>query len=205
MSKKLIIIGAGGHGKVVCDIAQKLNVYKSIAFLDDANIKEIMGVSVVGKVSDAEKFINKADIFVAIGNNKVRKDFIEKLISMGASIPVLVHPNAVIGSHVEIGVGSVVMAGAVINPCVQIGKGVIVNTCASIDHDSVVGDFCHISIGSRVAGTVNIGENCFLGAGAVTKNNVSICADCVVGAGAVVVKNIEEKGTYVGVPAKLKV
>ncbi|MBQ3020230.1 MAG: acetyltransferase [Clostridia bacterium] len=202
--KDLIIIGAGGHGRVIADIAQKLGVYATISFLDDGDLKETMGLPIVGNTSNVEKYVNAADIFVAIGNSKVRGDFIERLFAMGANVPTLIHPSAIIGACVEIGVGTAIMAGAVINPCSKLGKGVILNTCSSIDHDCIVGDYCHIAVGVHVAGTVNLGEKVWLGAGTTIKNNVSICADCIIGAGAVVVKDITKSGTYIGVPAKIK-
>ena len=132
--KNLIIIGAGGHGRVIADIAQKLSAYKTISFLDDGEAKETMGLPIVGKTSDLEKYVNTADIFVAIGNSKVRSDFIERLLAMGANVPTLIHPSAIIGTCVEIGVGTAIMVGAVINPCSKLGKGVILNTSTSIDH-----------------------------------------------------------------------
>jgi len=202
--KDLIIIGAGGHGRVIADIAQKLGVYETISFLDDGDAKETMGLPIVGKTFDVEKYVNAGDIFVAIGNSKVRRDFIERLLAMGAKVPTLIHPSAIIGACVEIGVGTAIMAGAVINPCSKIGKGVIINTCSSIDHDCIIGDYCHIAVGVHVAGTVSLGKNVWLGAGATIKNNVNVCEDCMIGAGAVVVKDITESGTYIGVPAKMK-
>lgn len=202
--KDLVIIGAGGHGRVVADIAQKSGTYDTILFLDDENEKETMGLPVVGKASDAEKYINTEDIFVAIGNNDIRAKFIEGLIEMGARIPTLIHPSAVIGACVEIGAGTAIMAGAVVNPCVKIGKGVILNTCCSVDHDCVVGDYCHVSVGAHVSGTVYIGEKVWIGVGSAIKNNISICANSIIGAGAVVVKDITEEGTYIGVSAKKK-
>lgn len=202
--KNLVIVGAGGHGRVVADIALKLGVYERILFLDDGEVKESMGLPVVGKTSDVEKYIQTADIFVAIGNGKLRGKFIERLLAMGASVPTLIHPSAIIGTCVDIGAGAAVMAGAVINPCAKIGKGCIVNTCSSIDHDCMIGDYCHIAIGVHLAGGVSAGTGTWIGAGATVSNNVSICADCMIGAGAVVVKDITESGTYIGVPAKKK-
>ena len=202
--KDLIIIGAGGHGRVIADIAQKSGKYKTISFLDDGDAKETMGLPIIGRSSDVEKYVNTADIFVAIGNSVVRGEFIERLLAMGANVPTLIHPSAIIGACVEIGAGTAIMAGAVINPCSKLGKGVILNTCSSIDHDCIIGDYCHIAVGVHVAGTVTLGDKVWLGAGATIKNNVSICADCVIGAGAVVVKDITESGTYIGVPAKMR-
>ncbi len=201
---KLIIIGAGGHGKVVADIAMKSGNYQSISFLDDVEIEGEMAVPVIGKSVDFERYISSSDIFVAIGDSQTRSEFVEKLLSLGAKVPTLIHPTATIGCNVEIGAGTSIMAGVVINPCTSIGKGVIVNTCSSVDHDCVVEDYCHIAVGVHVAGTVRIGEKVLIGAGATIKNNVSICDNCIVGAGAVVVSDINEKGTYFGVPAKLK-
>ena len=200
--KSLVIIGAGGHGRVIADIAQKSKKYKKIAFLDDNVVGESLGFPILGKVCDLEKHIDKSEIFVAIGNSVARQGFIEKLLSLGAKVPVLIHPSAIIGGGVCIDVGTAVMAGAIINPCAKIGKGVIVNTCSSVDHDCVVSDFVHIAVGVNVAGTVKLGERAWIGAGATIKNNVDICADVIIGAGAVVVDNIESAGTYVGVPAK---
>lgn len=201
--KDLIIIGAGGHGRVIADIAQKLGAYETISFLDDGDAKETMGLPIVGKTADVEKYINTADIFVAIGNSQVRGEFIERLLSLGANIPILIHPSAMIGACVEIGVGTVIIAGAVVDPCVEIGKGVIVNQLASIGHDCKIGDYTHISAGVHVGGTAQMGKYTWVGIGASVKNNISICENCMVGAGAVVVDNISVCGTYVGVPAKL--
>lgn len=200
--KELVIIGAGGHGRVIADIAQKLGAYERISFLDDGEAKESMGLPVVGKVAEMDKYAKQADMFVAIGNSKARGEFIERLLAMGANVPVLVHPSAIIGACVEVGAGTAIMAGAVINPCSKLGKGVILNTCSSVDHDCIIGNYCHIAVGVHVAGTVTLGEKVWLGVGATIKNNVNICADCMIGAGAVVVKDIMESGTYIGVPAK---
>ena len=202
--KKLIIIGAGGHGRVVADIAQKLNIYEDIVFLDDGNATECMNLPIIGRSSDVERYISTAEIFVAIGNNATRAALIEKLSSMGACIATLIHPNAVIGARVEIGIGTAVMAGAVINPCTKIGKGCIVNTCSSIDHDCKVEDYCHIAVGAHLAGEVTVERQAWIGAGATVSNHIRICTNCMIGAGAVVVKDIVKSGTYIGVPARMK-
>lgn len=201
--KKLMIIGAGGHGKVVADIAQRTKEYDEILFLDDGTATDCMGFSIVGKTSEIETYVNDTtDFFVAIGNAKTRERFLERLFALNANVATLVHPSAVIGSCVEIGTGTVVVAGAVINPCAKIGRGVIVNTCCSIDHDAVVEDYCHISVGARIAGEVVVGKGTWIGAGATVSNGKKIRNECMIGAGAVVVKDVTEIGTYVGVPAK---
>jgi len=203
MNNKLIIIGASGHGKVVADIAIKMNKWQSIAFLDDdESIKASMGFEVMGKTADAFIYKNEADFFVAIGNNATREKVQEKLIEQGLNVVSLIHPSAVIGTDVEIGIGSVVMAGVVINSSSRIGLGCIINTSSSLDHDNVIEDYVHISPGVNMAGTVSVGKGSWLGIGSIISNNVNICSGCKVGAGAVVVKDITETGTYIGVPVR---
>lgn len=196
--RKLAIIGASGHGKVVADIARK-NGYKEIVFLDDdESIHECGGYPVIGKSSEAGTI--DADVIIGIGNAGVRKQIQESIPD--EKMVTLIHPDAVVAEDVAIGAGSVVMAGAVINPEVRIGKGCIINTCSSVDHDCVVGDYVHIAVGSHLCGTVSVGCGTWIGAGATVSNNISICPDCMIGAGAVVVNDIQESGTYVGVPAR---
>ena len=203
MKDKLLIIGAGGHGKVVADIALKMDRWKEIAFLDDnEDIKTSMGIEVIGKSADMYRYIKDYDIFVAIGTNEMRKIIQEKLEVRGANIPVLIHPEAVIGREVEIGVGTVIMAGVVVNCCTIIGKGCIINTGTTIDHDNVIEDYVHISPGVHTAGAVRIGKGTWLGIGSIVSNNITITSGCTIGAGAVVVKDIDKSGNYVGVPAR---
>lgn len=203
MKDKLLIIGASGHGKVIADIALKMNRWKKIAFLDDNdNIKELVGLEVIGKSAEAFKYIEDYDIFVGIGNNAIREKMQERLQKAGASIPVLIHPSAVIGEQVELELGIAVMAGVIINCHTKIGKGCIINTGATLDHDNVIENYVHISPGVNLAGTVKVGTGSWLGIGSVVINNINITNDCKVGAGAVVVKDITEPGTYVGIPAR---
>lgn len=193
--KKLIIIGASGHGKVIADIAVK-NGYDNIVFLDDDDsIKDCAGFPVVGKTHYAK--VLDGDKIVAIGNAAVRERIQKEVETV-----LLIHPNAVIGRRVRIGNGSVVMAGAIINSDTVIGDGCIINTSASVDHDCKVGDYSHISVGAHLSGTVTLGHKVWVGAGSIVSNNISICSNVTIGAGGVVIKNIEEEGTYVGVPVR---
>lgn len=194
--KKLIIIGASGHGKVIADIAVN-NGYEDIVFLDDnESVLECAGYPVIGKTCQAAKM--DGDKIIAIGNAEVREK-----IQKNIKVITLVHPDAVISRRVQIGDGTVVMAGAVINSDTVIGDGCIINTGASVDHDCKIGNFSHISVGTHIAGTCVIGDRTWIGAGATVSNNVKICCDSMIGAGAVVVNDIDVSGTYVGVPAKL--
>ncbi|KRG15759.1 acetyltransferase [Virgibacillus soli] len=202
MKKKLLIIGASGHGKVVADIALKMKKWRYIAFLDDnQNIKSSLELDVIGKTVEIHDYIKDYDIFVGIGNNEIRARFHEELEKNGASIATLVHPDSIIGGNVNIASGTVVMAGVIINCGTSIGKGCIINTGSTIDHDNNIGEFVHISPGVHLAGTVKIGNSSWLGIGSIVSNNLSIGNKCKIGAGAVVVKDITEAGTYIGIPA----
>ena len=197
--KKLAIIGAGGHGKVIADMAKK-NGYERIAFLDDCNKDDFLGCYPI--IGDTDIAVPEDyDFFIAIGNAEIRRKMTGKFSDR--NIVTLIHPDAVIADGVKLGRGTCIMAGAVINPGVVIGEGCIVNTSSSVDHDSVLGDYVHVSVGAHIAGTVCVGDGTWVGIGAVISNNISVCSNCMLGAGAVVVKDILTSGTYVGVPARL--
>jgi len=192
---RIILLGAGGHSRVVAEIA-RLNGYDIIDYLDDYN------PSVLGKISDFEKYVGEADFFVAIGNQAVRQRFQDRLKEKGAHLATLIHPSAVVFSDAVIGAGSVIMPGAIVTANATIGEGCILNTKSSVDHDCKIGNFVHLSVGANVCGTVTVGDRTWVGAGATIINNRSVCADCIIGAGASVIRSIEIAGTYVGVPAK---
>lgn len=203
--KRLVIIGAGGHGKVAADIAL-LSGFKDIRFVDDdASLlgTRVLGFPVVGSLDSADVHSDSDDVFVAVGNASVRKSVFSTLASRGIVPVTLCHPSTCIGRDVRIGAGTLLAAGAIVNPGANVGKGGIVNTGATVDHDCFIGDFCHVSVGAHVAGTVTVGEGTWIGAGAVVSNNVDIVSGCMIGAGAVVVNDITVTGTYVGVPARL--
>ena len=198
--RRLVIIGASGHGRVIADIAKK-NGYSEIVFLDDdESVHECGGYPVLGRSSEVGTI--EADVIVGIGNAGVRKRIQESISN--EKLTTLIHPDAVIAEDVMVGKGTVIMAGAVVNPGARIGKGCIINTCSSVDHDCNVGDYVHIAVGSHLCGTVTVGNSTWVGAGAIVSNNLKICENCVIRAGAVVVENIIKSGNYQGVPAKIK-
>lgn len=202
MKDRIIIIGASGHGKVVGDIA-KLNGYKEILFLDDDSSKKTTGkYMVVGTTKDTGTYAEEYDFIVGIGNNLIRKRITDELCKSGINQITLIHPTAVIDETVLIGKGTVVMANAVINADSIIGNSCIINTAATIDHDSVIKDYAHISPGVHIAGTVKVGEESWLGIGSSVINNIDISSKCIIGAGGLVNKDIEESGTYVGIPVR---
>ncbi len=210
MCHKIIIIGAGGHSKVIADIVIKSG-NTLIGFLDDSlaintniinyNDKKF---NVIGKISDCLTFYEKdknIKFIIAIGNNYIRNK-----IANQYKLPyiTLIHPNSIVSIQTKIEEGTVVMANAVINANTKIGKHCIINTGAIVEHDNIIEDYVHISPNSSLGGTVHIGEYTHIGIGATIKNNINITSNCIIGAGAVVVKNILESGKYVGIPANKK-
>lgn len=206
MNKNVIIIGAGGHGKVITDIIEKSRD-KVLGFLDDnvpinTTIIKEKNIKVLGKVDDTEKFVNEnpnVEFIIGIGNNEIRKKISEnKKLKYYTAI----HPSSQVALDVEIGQGTVIMANACINTSAKIGEHCIINTGAIIEHDNIIENYVHISPNATLCGTVKVGELTHIGAGATIKNNTNICSNCIIGCGAVVVKDINEEGTYVGVPTK---
>ena len=195
MRRTLAIIGAGGHGRVVADIA-RLNGYDVMFFDDDKSNKLSSGT-----IAEA---LNRKDMdfIVAIGDNETRMHITNRISDLGLQLTTLIHPRACIASDAIIGPGTVVMANAVVNSGVCISKGCIINTSAVVEHDCKIGDFTHISVNATVAGAVSIGRLCFIGAGTTVINNISISDSVIIGAGAVVVEDIMERSTYIGVPAR---
>ena len=198
MCKEVILIGGGGHAKVVADIVKSCGD-KVIGILDDAVAGSVLDMPVLGKVANCEKYQDKYFV-IAIGNNRVRAMLAQRYDFL--KYYTAVHPTAVISESAQIGVGTVVMPYAVVQASARIGEHCILNTATVVEHDCVLGDFVHISPHATLCGTVSVGTGTQIGAGATVKNNISICQETVVGAGATVVKNIEVPGVYVGVPAK---
>lgn len=196
---RLIIIGAGGHGKVIADNASK-NGYTDINFVDDCVIGDCMGFPIIGTSTDIETLNDgQTDFVIGVGSNEVRKAIAERY---DVNWVMLIHPSAQIAINVSIGKGTVVMAGAIVNACTTIGKHCIINTAAVVEHDNVIENYTHISPNVALGGTVHIGELTHIGIGATVKNNTDICSDCTIGAGAVVIHDIKKSGTYIGVPVE---
>ncbi len=200
MHKDVIIIGAGGHAKVIADIVRKSGD-NLVGFLDDSKQagSDFFDGFILGKTDTYGEYAEK-EFIIAIGNNIIRQRIAEQM--QGVTFYTAIHPTAVIAEGVTVGEGSCVMANAVVNADATIGKHCIVNTAAVVEHDNVLSDYVHISPVAALAGTVTVGERTHIGIGAKVKNNTDICANVVVGAGAVVVTNITEEGTYIGVPAR---
>jgi acetyltransferase EpsM len=194
----MYLFGASGHGKVIIDILVSNNI-SVIGFYDeDEDKKELWGIPVLGKTSS---YVDKnKPCIVSIGDNATR----EKVAGLvEGNFGLAIHATCIRGSHVQIGDGTVVMAGTVINGDTQIGKHVIINTSASVDHDCSIADFVHIAPNSSICGGVAIGKGTMIGAGATVIPLVKIGKWCVIGAGAVITQDIPDFSVVVGNPGKI--
>ena len=200
ISKKIVLIGAGGHGLVLADIA-KLNGYDEIVFLDDAENKKYP-YRIIGSISTIEKYIGGYDFFISLWNKEIRAKLFDQIVRVNGKLVNLIHPSSVIAADVLLGKGVAIMANVVINSKTEINDGCIINTLSSVDHENKIGKFVHISPGCHLSGKVQIGAKCWLGTGCNVVNNILICEESIIGAGSVIIKDIVEPGTYVGVPSK---
>ena len=191
--KKIVILGASGHAHVIADIV-KAEGNQVVAFLDD-NLNQS---DCAGRISDYSKYPD-CEFVIGIGDTRNR----EIISSLNLKWHTAIHPSAVISDSAFIGEGTVVMPNAVINARSIIGRHCIINTGAIVEHDNNIGDFSHISVGAKLGGTGVVGKMCWIGIGSIIKNNLNICDNTLIGAGAVVIRNIESKGSYIGIPAKM--
>lgn len=201
--KRLAILGASGHGKVVADTAECCG-WSDIEFYDDAwpNLKANGAWVVSGDtVALVEQIAQYDGVLVAIGDNRIRQLKIRELIRAGAKMTTLIHPTATVSRYARLGVGSVVFAGAIMNVSAAAGEGTILNTGCSVDHDCILGNAVHISPGVRLAGNVRVGDLSWIGIGACVRQSICIGRQVTVGAGAAVVSHLADNIIVVGVPA----
>jgi sugar O-acyltransferase (sialic acid O-acetyltransferase NeuD family) len=201
---EVFVLGANGHGMVVCDILGIATGPRPAGFFDDdpsLHGTRILGLPVVGAIEEAAGR-GVRQIAMGIGDNAARRRIFERVLELGLQPVTAVHPSGVVSPHAIVGRGAVVMANATINVAAEIGENAIVNTSASIDHHCIIGAHAHIAPGAILAGNVRVGDETLVGAGAVVIPGVSIGARCVVGAGAVVTSNVPDDATVAGVPAR---
>lgn len=203
-NKTLVIIGAGGHGRVVADCAEKAGDYTKIVFLDDRTDerKHSAHWPIIDTVDNWPSYHQDADFFVALGNNLLRASIQQQLQTSGVNIATIVHPTAAISKHCQLGNGVVVFANAVVNIGTYIANGCIINTGATVDHDCNIEEFCHISPGVNIAGGVRVEKMSWLGIGCSIIECLTVAEYCQIGAGAVVTHNTKGGFLYLGVPAK---
>ena len=200
-SPSLLIFGAGGHGRVVADALQQAHADWALV-ASDRNDQLCRGELLPGIPLAALSSLESLGgaLHVAIGDNRAREK--ESLLLGLHQLVSVIHPRASVSRLARVGEGCFVAAQAVIAPGVVLARSVIVNHCAVVDHDCKVGAFTHIAPGAALGGGAHIGSRVLIGSGAVVLPGRLICDDAVIGSGAVVHHDIQQAGTYVGVPAR---
>ena len=195
----IIIIGAGGHSKVIIDIIRELGNYNIVGIYDDNKTGYFSGIKIIGKIAEIDNKKNECFI-IGIGNDKIRKKIAEEYHQLKWAT--LIHPKTIIAKTATIKEGVVVCAGAIIQTEVDIGKHCIINTNCSIDHESTIGDYCSICPSSTICGQVKVGESSFIGANSTIIQTIEIGKECIIGAGSVVIRNVPNNSKAVGNPAR---
>lgn len=206
--KDLYIIGAGGFGREVAWLVERINEVSTAwnlkGFIDDNE-------SIWGSMEDGypvlggcEYLKNIGDVYAvcAVGSAKVRKQIIDKFADSRIKYATLVDPSVIISKRVHVGEGSIICAGTIITVDVTIGRHVIINLDCTLGHDDIIEDYVTIYPSVNVSGNVRIGQMSEIGTGVQIIQGKNLVPETVLGAGAVVVKDIDECGTYVGVPAR---
>ncbi len=202
----LLIIGAGGHAKVVIDVARAAG-FKPIASLDPAAVGgHCNGVDILGNDDLAPEVFagGTRAAAVAIGDNRLRCRIAERLRGIGFTFPTLVHPSAVVSGSAKIGIGTVVMANAVVNADSSVGDFVIINSGAVVEHDCVIGRGAHVAPGTRLGGNVLVGHCALMGIGSTARPGSVIGDNAVIGAGSTVIADIPADCIATGSPARLR-
>jgi sugar O-acyltransferase (sialic acid O-acetyltransferase NeuD family) len=210
--EKIILVGAGGHCRVIVDIIKSTEKYDIVGVADKAYAQceenLVLDIPIIGDDSILKEFYNRGvkNAFVCIGalqNIEVRDKIFNNLKAIGFNIPVLIHKYAIVSPYANVHGGTCVMAGAIINPGALIEENCIINTGAIIEHDCIVQRNTHISPKACIAGGVNIGYNTHIGMGSSIIQSVHIGNNVIIGAGAVVIENIVDNVVAVGIPSKI--
>ncbi|MCI2255206.1 acetyltransferase [Domibacillus sp. PGB-M46] len=201
----IIVLGNGGHSKVIQDTISTLKDYTLRAVLDDKYSEEAEeGGILYGPFSSLTSLLNEqTKVVMAIGNNSVRKNLADSMPLRLNQYASIVHPTAVVSPSAAIGAGTVVMANAVINAGASMGRHCIINTGAIIEHENKLGDYVHISPGAVLTGNVLVEEGAHVGASAAVIPGMDIGSWSVVGAGSTVITPIPSYCTAVGTPARV--
>ncbi|MGO8787565.1 MAG: NeuD/PglB/VioB family sugar acetyltransferase [Terriglobia bacterium] len=204
----ILVVGGGGHAKVVISILRKLKHYRILGYTDVKDNGQVAGIPHLGsdrEVAALSVGPKKLNVVLAVGQvglGKLRYELWTRLNSSPLSFPLIVSPEAIVNEGVSGGEGAIVMDGAVVNIGAAIGRGAIVNTNSTIEHDVVLADWVHVAPGATISGGATVGRFSMIGAGATVIEGIEIAPECVVGAGATVVDDLTEPGVYVGTPAR---
>jgi sugar O-acyltransferase (sialic acid O-acetyltransferase NeuD family) len=203
--KPVIILGAGGHAKVLIDVL-KLCKVQILGYTDPQKFEPILGIPRIG---DDEEILNYDPSCIelvngigSIGNNRLRKALFSKFKENGYVFRSVIHPKAIVAADAQLSEGVQIMAGAVVQPGCVIGHNTIINTMVSIDHDCRIGNHVHIAPGATLSGHVMIEDDVHIGTGANVIQGIKIGNNSLIGAGSLVIHNIQPNQKVMGVPGK---
>lgn len=204
---EIVVVGAGGHARVVADVIRLAGEFRIHGFVDQATNRageSFAGARIIGGDQELDDVLRGgvAHAAVAVGDNEARLRIGEDLMRRGFQLPALIHPTAIVAGDVVMGDGALLCAGAIINPASRLGRFVIINTGASVDHDCIIGDGVHIAPGAHLGGHVRVGARTLIGLGASIKPGIRIGERATAGVGAAVVQDVSDGTTVVGVPAR---
>lgn len=205
---EIVVVGGGGHAKVVISILRKLDRHRILGYTDLKDNGALAGVPHLGSdrelaaLAVGQEGLNAVVALGQVGLGELRHELWMRVHSPVLSFPLIVSPDAIVNQGVSGGEGAVVMDGAVISSGAAIGRGAIVNTNSTIEHDVVLADWVHVAPGATICGDVTVGRFSMIGAGATVIEGIEIAAGCIVGAGATVVQDLMEPGIYAGSPAR---
>jgi UDP-perosamine 4-acetyltransferase len=214
MDIRVVVLGAGDHGRVVFDILESEKRHFMVeGFIDLLHNTEIWGTTlaskpVFGGPDELPGLFRKGieEAAVAIGDNALRRKYSREVERLGFQLVPVIHPKAAVSKTAYVGRGACICAGSVISIGARLGEGVIVNTGATIDHDCTLGDFVHVAPGAHLAGHVTVGDDAFIGMGAIIAHphgqGITIGKGATVAAGSLVLKDVPDGATVAGSPAK---
>jgi sugar O-acyltransferase (sialic acid O-acetyltransferase NeuD family) len=207
VTDKIVVIGGGGHAKVLIGVLKKAG-YDIAGYTDKEDREVILGVRYLGNDRVLSNFIRQnAGCKAIIGIGKIdvsslRLRMQDEISVLGFQFPSICSPQSVVNEAVTLGAGTAVLDGVVVNSGTEIGRACILNTGSIVEHDCRIGENVHFAPGVTVCGGVTIGDNCMVGAGANIVQSIKICEGCLIGAGSTIVEDISMRGTYAGSPAK---
>jgi UDP-perosamine 4-acetyltransferase len=204
----LVMIGAGGHGRVVLDIIREQGLHQVTAVVDADPLltgKQLDGIDIIGQANLLPRLKSRdiSGAIIAIGDNRIRQRYLNEVRAAGLKLVSAIHPKASVARSCTIGEGVVVCAHATLCVEARISDGAIINTAAVVDHECEIGQASHVCPGALLAGRVRLGERVFVGLGAKIIQCLDIGDDVMIAAGAVAVCNIPASVRVAGVPAKL--
>jgi sugar O-acyltransferase (sialic acid O-acetyltransferase NeuD family) len=206
---KIVIVGGGGHAKVIIGVLKKNKDWSILGFTDSEDKGPILGARYLGNddvLRDVIREEKECCAVIGVGYvriNDTREKLMEHTRGLGFAFPAIISQDSIVNEDVSFGEGTVVFDGALVNVGTSVGRCSIINTHSTVDHDCVIGNFAHVCPGAHLSGGVVVGNKVIIGTGASVVQYVNICDNCLIGAGTVVIKDIKEPGVYAGNPARL--